>query len=118
MIRTKRIYEAPSGDDGYRILVDRLWPRGVSKEKAGLGEWLKEVAPSAELREWYGHDPQKFPEFRKRYEAELAKNPVVNTMLDLAKKHKTLTLLYAAKTPLNEAVVLQEYLEKKLKSVG
>ncbi len=116
MIRTKRIYEASSGDDGFRILVDRLWPRGVSKEKAVLGEWLKEVAPSTELREWYGHDPQKFPEFRKRYETELADNPVVDTLLGLAKKHKTITLLYAAKTPLNEAMVLQEYLEYKLKS--
>lgn len=116
MIRIKRIYEAPSSGDGYRVLVDRLWPRGISKERANLGEWLKEVAPSAELRVWYGHDPQKFPEFRNRYETELAKNPTVNTMLGLAKTYQTLTLLYAARTPLNEAVVLQEFLEKKLKS--
>jgi uncharacterized protein YeaO (DUF488 family) len=116
MIRIKRIYDTASSDDGYRVLVDRLWPRGISKERATLGEWLKDIAPSTELRVWYGHDPEKFSEFRKRYDAELAKNPVVNTLLDIVEKHKTITLLYAAKTPLNEAMVLHAFLEKKLKS--
>jgi len=116
MILTKRIYEASAASDGYRVLVDRLWPRGVSKEKAALGEWLKGVAPSSELRVWYGHDPKKFPEFSRRYEAELINNPAVNTILELEKRHKTLTLLYAAKTPLNEATVLQKFLEEKLDS--
>lgn len=114
MIRIKRIYDDSSADDGYRVLVDRLWPRGISKERADLGEWLKEVAPSTELRQWYAHDTEKFPEFKKRYEAELAKNPAAASLLELAKNHKTLTLLYAAKTPLNEAAVLQKFLEKKL----
>jgi uncharacterized protein YeaO (DUF488 family) len=112
-IRIKRIYDAPSAGDGFRILVDRLWPRGVSKERADLGEWLKEIAPSTELREWYGHDPEKFYEFEKRYKVELSKNPAVGMLLDLVAKHKTIILLYAAKSPMNEAKVLQAFLEKK-----
>lgn len=114
MVRTKRIYESPSDDDGYRVLVDRLWPRGVSKEKAALNQWLKDVAPSTELRKWYAHEPDRFPEFTKRYKAELEENPAFETLLDLAKKQETLTLLYGAKSPLNEAAVLQETLGKKL----
>jgi uncharacterized protein YeaO (DUF488 family) len=112
-ILTKRIYDAPSAGDGFRILVDRLWPRGVSKERADLGEWLKEIAPSTELREWYGHDPEKYYEFEKKYKIELSKNPAVDMLLDLVAKHKTITLLYAAKSPLNEAKVLQAFLEKQ-----
>jgi uncharacterized protein YeaO (DUF488 family) len=112
-IRIKRIYDAPSAGDGFRILVDRLWPRGVSKERANLGEWLKEIAPSAELRIWYGHDPEKFSEFEEKYKAELSTNPAVAMLLDLVAKHKIITLLYAAKSPMNEAKVLQRLLEKK-----
>jgi uncharacterized protein YeaO (DUF488 family) len=70
-VRARRVYEQPEPGDGRRVLVDRLWPRGLSKEKAGLDEWLKAVAPSDELRRWYGHDPEKFPEFERRYQAEL-----------------------------------------------
>ncbi len=70
-VRARRVYEEPEPDDGRRVLVDRLWPRGLSKVKASLDEWLKSVAPSDELRRWYGHDPQKFPEFERRYRAEL-----------------------------------------------
>lgn len=114
MIQTRRIYEDPSGDDGYRVLVDRLWPRGVSKEKADLDRWLKEVAPSTELRKWYGHEEDRFPEFRRRYEKELADNPAFDTLLGLARDHQTLTLLYAAKSPQNEAAVLEELLEARL----
>jgi uncharacterized protein YeaO (DUF488 family) len=112
-IRIKRIYDEPSTGDGFRILIDRLWPRGVSKEHANLGEWLKEIAPSTELREWYGHDPEKFSEFEKKYKVELLKNPAVGLLLDLVAKHKTITLLYAAKSPMNEAKVLQAFLEKE-----
>jgi uncharacterized protein YeaO (DUF488 family) len=112
-IHIKRIYDAPSAGDGFRLLVDRLWPRGVSKERADLGQWLKEIAPSTELREWYGHDPEKFSEFEKQYKVELSKNPAVGMLLNLVAKHKTITLLYAAKSPMNEAKVLQAFLEKK-----
>ncbi len=118
MIQTKRIYEDPSVSDGYRVLVDRLWPRGVSKEKADLGQWLKEVAPSTKLRKWYGHEGERFPEFKRRYEEELADNPAFDTLLALAREHKTLTLLYAAKSPKNEAAVLEEVLEARLDESG
>jgi uncharacterized protein YeaO (DUF488 family) len=70
-VRVRRVYDAPAGDDGHRVLVDRIWPRGLSKEKAAVAEWLKAVAPSPELRRWYGHDPERFGEFRRRYEQEL-----------------------------------------------
>lgn len=111
MIAIKRIYDEPAADDGYRVLIDRLWPRGVSKEKAAVDLWLKDIAPSPELREWFGHKPELFPEFQKRYLAELAKNPAVHTLQDLTKQHQIVTLLYAAKdTEHNQAVVLVAYL--------
>lgn len=107
----KRIYDAPSANDGFRVLVDRVWPRGVSKEKAKLDLWLKEVAPSTELRQWFGHKPEKFSEFHKKYRAELDKNPATIELKQLTAKHKTTTLLYGAKdTKMNQAVVLKEYL--------
>lgn len=110
MIQLKRVYELYSKGDGYRILVDRLWPRGVSKEKAHLDLWLKEIAPTTELREWFGHDPKKWQEFEKRYKKELKdKTELLQQLKDLEKKHKQVTLLYGAKdTEHNEAIVLQK----------
>ena len=103
----KRVYEKPGPDDGYRMLVDRLWPRGVSKQRAELDEWAKDLAPTTELREWFGHDPARFDEFAERSRAELEGNPAV----DAARAHQRVTLLYAARDPLvNHAVVLRDYL--------
>ncbi|HZW65179.1 MAG TPA: DUF488 domain-containing protein, partial [Hanamia sp.] len=96
-IQLKRIYEAGSKDDGYRILVDRLWPRGFTKEKAALDLWLKEIAPSNELRKWFGHDPDKWKDFQKKYQQELKQNKeAVDILKDYIQKGNV-TLLYAAK---------------------
>jgi uncharacterized protein YeaO (DUF488 family) len=107
-IRIKRIYEASAKDDGYRLLVDRLWPRGISKGGAHVDEWLKEIGPSTELRKWFGHEPPKYPEFKKRYEKELHGQPdLLKHIRDLAKKQR-LTLVYSAKDEEhNQAVVLR-----------
>ncbi len=106
----KRAYEAPADTDGERILVDRLWPRGVAKAKARIDLWLKDVAPSTELRQWFGHDPAKWPEFQQRYRAELDGNPALAELEDLARQ-RDITLVYGARDRLhNEAVVLQEIL--------
>lgn len=112
MIELKRVYEPWDQRDGKRILVDRLWPRGVTKEKAHLDVWLKAIAPSTELRKWFGHDPDKWEEFQQRYRAELAAHgTAVSTILD-ASNEGTVTLVYAAKDEEhNEAVVLKDYLE-------
>jgi uncharacterized protein YeaO (DUF488 family) len=113
MLQIKRIYEAPDKADGFRILVDRLWPRGVSKERAAIDRWLKDVAPSPELRVWFSHDPKKFPEFRERYREELAHNPAVDELTKLIRDHHTVTLLYATKdSATNHAVVLQQFMQK------
>lgn len=114
MIKLKRAYEEWSQSDGFRVLVDRLWPRGVSKEKAHLDLWLKEVAPSSELRTWFGHDPEKWPEFQKRYTKELQqKKDLLGQLKNLEKEHQTLTIVYSAKdTEHNDAVVLFELLGK------
>ena len=116
MIKSKRIYDAED-EEGYRVLVDRLWPRGVSKEKANLDEWMKEVAPSDELRKWFNHEPSKWKSFKKKYMDELDdKQDLVQELLDNAKKGDLL-LLYAAKDEEhNNAVVLQELLESRLKN--
>jgi uncharacterized protein YeaO (DUF488 family) len=113
-IRVKRIYDPPGGKDGARVLVDRLWPRGVRKETAELTEWLKDIAPSAELRRWFGHDPARFAEFSRRYRAELSANKdAVGRMEDLVKAGP-LTLLYAAHDEEhNHARVLAEYLKAR-----
>lgn len=111
MIKTKRVYDKATSSDGYRVLVDRLWPRGVSKEKAEVGLWLKEVAPSNELRTWYNHQDERFAEFKKRYVTELDANPATQQLRALQKEHKILTLVYSAKNPLNQAAVLQDYLK-------
>ncbi len=110
-IQIKRAYEDPAPSDGYRVLVDRLWPRGVSKQKLALDEWNKEIAPSTELRKWFDHDPAKWEEFRVRYLAELKENKLGAELLK-GMKHKRLTLIYGARDPEhNQAVVLKEYLE-------
>lgn len=117
MIRIKRIYDDPSVSDGTRVLVDRLWPRGISKERAALDEWLKEIAPSPELRKWFDHKPERFAEFTHKYIDELSNNPAAATLEQLAAKAPNLTLLYAARdTAHNEAVVLQQFLEKRLRA--
>ena len=116
MIRLKRIYDAPSRNDGYRVLVDRLWPRGMNKEKARIDISLKEVAPSDELRKWSNHEPQKWGDFRKRYFAELKhKQEILGSIVE--KHGKAVTLLYGAKDQQNNnAVALKEYLAKKMEA--
>jgi uncharacterized protein YeaO (DUF488 family) len=111
-IRLKRAYDAPSPDDGVRVLVDRLWPRGLKRDAAKVELWLKDVAPSAELRRWFGHDPARWPEFQQRYRVELGQNvAAVNKLRELARGGKTVTLLFAAKDPQhNNAVVLRDFL--------
>ncbi|HVS98841.1 MAG TPA: DUF488 domain-containing protein [Puia sp.] len=112
-IRIKRIYEPPAGSDGYRVLVDRLWPRGVKKESAHIHYWGKEVAPSAPLRKWFGHDPAKWVEFKKKYLAELTASGAAGRLKALLLPHKTVTLLYGARDEEhNNAVVLEEFLGK------
>ncbi len=113
MIRIKRIYEEAAAGDGTRILIDRLWPRGVSKERAALDLWLKDVAPSTELRTWFGHKPERFKEFSEKYRDELSHNPTVDELKKLVAKGDV-TLLYGARDPnVNHAVVLQKFLEAR-----
>jgi uncharacterized protein YeaO (DUF488 family) len=116
MIKIKRIYESPSAGDGFRVLVDRLWPRGLSKEKAKVDLWLREISPSNELRKWYGHDPEKWGEFKQRYYQEIgSKQEAIDLLLKKAKKGTT-TLLYGSKKEkLNNAGALKEYLGRKVK---
>lgn len=115
MIRIKRIYEAYDPADGYRILVDRLWPRGIRKENAHIDLWAKEVAPSDELRKWFHHEVANWKEFEKRYKAELRESDALSALLPDIKKHKTITLLYGAKDEEhNQAAVLKELLAKRL----
>lgn len=112
-ILLKRAYEEPASDDGYRVLIDRLWPRGISKEKAAIDLWMKEVAPSSGLRKWFGHDPGKWDEFRRRYFRELDKNPDKVRQLSEISRNGMLTLVYASKERhFNNATALKEYLEK------
>ena len=109
-ILIKRVYAPPDASDGLRVLVDRLWPRGIAKAKVDV--WLKDVAPSTALRQWFGHDPAKWVEFKKRYRAELKGNPAVDELRALARK-SDVVLVYAAKDEAhNEAVVLQQFLQK------
>jgi uncharacterized protein YeaO (DUF488 family) len=114
-IRLKRAYEPAAPDDGYRVLVDRLWPRGVSKRRAELDEWDKELPPSSKLREWFGHEPGRFPEFRRRYIDELRANTPRLTELRRRARVGTLTLVYSARdSEHNDAVVLAEVLRRGL----
>ncbi|MBN9071313.1 MAG: DUF488 domain-containing protein [Rhizobiales bacterium] len=113
-LRIKRVYEAPADDDGLRVLVDRLWPRGLKKQEAAVDLWLKEIAPSTELRRWFGHDPEKWTEFRRRYRAELdGKKEELETLRRRADERRV-TLLYGARDEEhNQAVVLKDLLEGK-----
>ena len=114
MIGIKRAYDPSAPDDGRRVLVDRLWPRGMAREKAQVDEWLKDVAPSTALRTWFGHDPAKWDEFRERYRQELADHPGLMEKLKRMAEQDTVTLLFAAKDQEhNNAVVLRELLEGK-----
>ena len=109
-LHLKRIYEPPAKQDGYRILVDRLWPRGLTKEKAAIDLWLKEIAPSTELRKWFGHDPGKWKEFQQKYLKELKENKEAVAVLKDHLKKETVTLLYAAKDEEhNEARVISTF---------
>jgi uncharacterized protein YeaO (DUF488 family) len=114
MIQTKRAYDPAQAGDGTRFLVDRLWPRGLKKESLPMAAWLKDVAPSDELRRWFGHDPARWDEFRKRYSAELEDRPESwRPILDAARRG-TVTLLYGARDPdHNNAVALREFLSRK-----
>lgn len=117
MIQIKRAYEAPSRTDGHRVLVERLWPRGLAKADAHIEEWLKDVAPSHELRRWFGHDPSRFSEFRERYRRELRTEPAHTAFMDLARRAatSTVTLIYSAHDELhNNAVVLAQELKRRI----
>ena len=113
-IKVKRVYDPPATTDGRRILVDRLWPRGLSKEKAGIDFWAREISPSTELRRWYGHDPEKWPEFKAKYSEELKAKPEdVEEFLQHVGRG-TATFLYGSKEEhLNNAVALKEYVESR-----
>ena len=111
----KRVYEQAADEDGIRILVDRLWPRGVSKERAALSGWLKEVAPSPDLRRWWHHDPDRFEDFARRYRTELKDNPALEDLLSIVREHDRTTLVYAAKDPaVNHALILRDYIRQAL----
>jgi uncharacterized protein YeaO (DUF488 family) len=111
MLKIKRVYDPISPDDGKRVLVDRLWPRGIKKEKAQIDEWLKEISPSSELRKWYSHDPAKWAEFKKRYKEELAGKSELLKKIKAEAKKQTVTLLFSTKAlELNNAVALKEIL--------
>jgi uncharacterized protein YeaO (DUF488 family) len=116
-IRVERIYDNPTGGDSFRILVDRLWPRGLSKDKVRVDPWQKDIAPSNTLRKWFGHDEKKWDEFKHKYFKELDKNnDVVNTIIKTAQDQNSITLLYSTKEKrFNNAVALKEYLEEKFK---
>ena len=112
MIKIKRIYEKYSPDDGFRILIDRLWPRGVSKDDAHVDVWFREIAPTDHLRKWFSHDPKQWEQFKKKYIKELKENkPSLDKIKDLKKEHKIITLIFSAKDEQhNNAVVLSEFL--------
>ena len=113
-LKVKRVYEAPAPNDGVRVLVDRVWPRGLSKEEARIDHWLKEVAPTTALRQWFGHDPARWAEFRRRYRAELEQNPAALEALRSLVRGKPATLLYGARNEQhNQAVVLAEVLVER-----
>jgi uncharacterized protein YeaO (DUF488 family) len=112
-VRIKRAYEPPTASDGYRVLIDRIWPRGVTREEANLDEWARELAPSSELRRWFGHDPTRFEEFRRRYTEELGGQQGKLRELRRRARKGTMTLVYGARdTKHNDAVVLAEVLRR------
>jgi len=118
MLQMKRVYEAAADSDGYRILVDRIWPRGISKERAEIETWAKEITPTTDLRKWFGHKPAKFPVFKEKYLAEIATNPDWPEFCHLVQHQLALgdvTLVYAAKDPqYNHVVILMALLKKTL----
>jgi len=112
-IKIKRVYEQPDRKDGERILVDRLWPRGLTKEKGHVDLWIKEIAPSTDLRKWFGHDPKKWKNFRRRYETEIRHKEDLIKVLKQKAREGTITLIYGARDEKhNEALVLRQFLEK------
>ncbi len=112
MLRIKRVYDPLEPGDGMRVLADRIWPRGVKKSELAMDLWLKEVAPSTELRQWFGHDPAKWEEFKRRYGAELEEKPQLTTLLRLRAGEGPVTLLFSARdTAHNQAAALKHYLE-------
>lgn len=114
MIKLKRIYDTPSPDDGVRVLVDRLWPRGIKKENAKIDAWEKSLAPTTELRKWFGHDVEKWDEFRERYAKELVDNPSFADFAEKISKEAVVTLLFGAKDTIhNNAVVLKDVIENQ-----
>jgi uncharacterized protein YeaO (DUF488 family) len=115
MIRIKRIYDPPDHEDGARLLVERLWPRGIKKTDLRMDAWLKDVAPSTELRQWFGHDQARWPQFRRRYFAELARHPEVWKPICEAARRDNVTLLYSARDEKhNNALALKDYLRRYL----
>lgn len=115
MLKMKRVYDEPTSDDGLRILTERLWPRGVTKERAKVDKWMKEIAPSHELRKWFGHDPGKWEKFKDRYRKELYGSEAVSELLELIKKHTHITLVYASKDEKhNSTRVLKNMLDELL----
>ncbi|WP_421775323.1 DUF488 domain-containing protein [Gracilimonas sp.] len=115
MIKLKRVYEELSPEDGYRILTERLWPRGVSKERANLDKWMKGVAPSHELRKWFDHDHEKWDEFKDRYRKELFGSEAVQELIDIIKEEESITFVFASKDEKhNSTVLLKEFIEQLL----
>ncbi len=116
-ISIKRIYEPYAENDGYRILIDKLWPRGIKKEDARIDKWLKEIAPSTALRKWFNHEPEKWDQFRQKYHAELESSTALNELRADLHQHKNITLLFAAKNEdYNHAIVLQQFILDHLQS--
>ena len=115
-VRLKRVYEKTGGHEGTRVLIDRVWPRGVRKSEAAIDLWLKEIAPSTELRKWFGHDPEKWPDFKRRYFRELDQNAALVEKLSKMNQKGTVTLVFGAKNEKhNNAVALKEYLERRIR---
>ena len=114
-VQIKRVYEPSEKTDGFRVLADRLWPRGLRKEQAAIDLWMKDIAPSSILRKWFNHKPENWETFCSRYKAELKANDAVDTLLKLIEKHKTVTLLYSAHDEAhNNVVVLQQFITELL----
>lgn len=115
IVHIKRVYETPASGDGYRVLVDRIWPRGLGRKEARVDRWCKEIAPSSELRRWFGHDPSRWEEFRRRYRKELEQSPELVAEFMANARSAELTLLFSARdVQHNNAVVLREWLEERL----
>ncbi len=114
VVEVERIYEPANEDDGYRVLVDRIWPRGLKKTEAGVDLWMKEIAPSAQLRKWFGHEPDKWDEFKKRYAEELVDKEVLVEQIASRARTGKVTLLFGSRNEhINNAIALKEYLETR-----